>query len=309
LKDPTSSWNFVLPETNDIIRINNLRELYDTLSFGLPETYVIPNKFTYSFYITRDGVGLDQLFYGRSRNKFVERWKFPHRDTILNTFDYNKAKPYTEKNDGTGEYESLNESNIFKYGSISVGEMIYPTIYEDIAGSVDATDVFNSIVLMSTVQADISSSRVANYFTTTFTNQVTASCDFTSLNTWLNTKVDTTVKEKYLSHYCPMTYDNFAGPISGGPYFLPRGKAHQSQFSIIPTANSSSIRDRASLWPWCDLLQGKSTNKPTIGDATWYWDINGNIWTAETIAIETITPTFCTDQNINTDLLHRKLSP
>ena len=309
LKDPTSSWNFVLPETSDINRINHLRELYDTLSFGLPETYVIPNKFTYSFYITRDGAGLDQLFYGRSRNKFVERWKFPHRDTILNTFDYNKSKPYTEKNDGTGEFESLEDSSLFKYGSISVGEMVYPTIYEDIIGNVDASALFNSIVLMSTVQADISSSRVANYFTTTFTNQVTASCDFTSLNTWLNTKVDTSVKEKYLSHYCPMTYDNFSGPISGGPYFLPRGKAHQSQFSIIPTANSSSIRDRASLWPWCDLLQGKSTNKPTVGDATWYWDVNGNIWTAETIAIETITPTFCTDQNSNTDLLHRKLSP
>lgn len=105
-----------------------------------------------------------------------------------------------------------------------------------------------------------------------------------------------------------MTYDNFTGPTSGSQYFLPRGPLHQSQFSIIPSANSSSIRDRAALWPWCDLLAGNATNKPTLGLVTWNWDVNGNLWVAECTNIETITPVACFDPNKNNDPLHRKIT-
>jgi hypothetical protein len=312
IKDPTRYWHFELPNTTSLTKLDNLRELYDTLSFGLPQEYVKPAKFTYSFYITRDGVGLDQLFYGKKRNTFVERWKFPHREVINEVLLYNNSHPYIVSNDGSGMFTLLEESDVFKYGTISVGEFNYPKIQtvssntlED--SGVDASELFNSIVLMSKVQSDISSSRVVNYYTPT-SDSITASCNFDSLYTWLNTKVDTTLKEKFISNYYPMTYDNFNGPITGGKYFLPRGVLHQSQFSIIPSANSSSIRDRTSLWPWCDLLEGKSTNKPKVGAATWNWDIYGNIWTAEVLDIERVTPKFCYDQDYNNDILHRKHS-
>jgi len=309
IKDITSYWNFSLPQTNDINRLNNLRDFYDILSFGLPEDYIKPSKFTYSFYISRDGVGLDQFFYGSKRNTFVERWKFPHTDVILDTLNFNDSSPYITNNDGSGNFIPLSESNIFQYGSLSVGEIEYPEFSTSWDGSIDGSSILNAIITMSKVQADISSaSRVANYYNSG-TNTTSASCNFSSLGEWLNTSVDNTLPEKYSSHYYPMTYDSFNGPTSGGPYFLPRGTTHQSQFSIIPSSNSSSIRDRASLWPWCDLLAGKASNKPTLGASTWYWDVNGNIWTAEVISIDQITPTFCFDQTSNTDPLHRKLSP
>ena len=308
VKDITQYWNFERPEINDIAKIDRLREFYDILSFGLPQDYVKPSKFTYSFYITRDGVGLDQFFYGKKKNTFVERWKFPHTDVIINSLKFNDEYPHIILNDGTGQYAPLETSNIFKNGSLSIGEIKFPQIHIAIDDSLDATDLINSIIRMSVVQSDISSAKIANYYNGT-TNQVTASCNFESLKSWIQTPVDITLSDKHTSHYYPMTYDNFAGPISGGPYFLPRGINNQSQFSIIPTANSSAIRDRAGLWPWCDLLEGKATNKPKIGGATWYWDLEGNIWVAETVGIEKVTPQFCYDQTTNTDPLHRKLSP
>lgn len=307
IKNNEIYWNFELPQSNDITKLDNLREFFDTLSFGLPASYVKPSKFTYSFYITRDGVGLDQLFYGKKRNTFVERWKFPHTDIVLDALVFNNANPHIILNDGSGDYIPLADSNIFKYGSLSVGEIEYPKINIFPNGLVDSTGVYNSIILMSQVQSDITASRIANYYTSSML-PITASCNFESLRTWLSIKEEENIKDKFSSHYYPMTYDNFDGPISGGPYFLPRGVSHQSQFSIIPTANSSAIRDRSGLWPWCDLLEGKATNKPKIGGATWYWDINGNIWTAETINIETINPKFCYDQRTNTDPLHRKMA-
>jgi hypothetical protein len=308
IKDVTSYWNFELPSSSDVNRLNNLRNFYDTLSFGLPSDYVKPSKFTYSFYITRDAVGLDQLFYSKKRNTFVERWKFPHTDTILSALTFNDANPYIKDNDGSNGYIPLAESKLFEYGTLSIGEIEYPEFYTSLDGTLDGNDIFNAIFTMSKVQSDISASRVANYYNGN-TNLNSASCNFDSLKIWLNSSIDETLPEKYSSHYYPMTYDSFDGPISGGKYFLPRGPSHQSQFSIIPSSNSSAIRDRAALWPWCDLLAGKSTNKPKLGDATWYWDMDGNIWTAEVISIEVVTPAFCFDQNANIDPLHRKLSP
>lgn len=307
LRDSKLYWNFELPKSEDETRLANLREFYDLLSFGLPETYVRPTKFTYSFYVTRDGVGLDQLFYGAKKNIFVERWKFPHTDTVLDMFQFNKKDPHTILNDGSGTYAPLSGSNLFKYGTLSTTEFEYPKIYSAINGTVDGNQFADSMLYMSSVQADISSSRVANYFNAPTSGSANVKCDFTSLRTWFNTPVPTQVLDRYYTNYYPMSYDNFNGP-SGSSYFLPRGRTHQSQFSIIPSANSSAIRDRASLWPWCDLLEGKSTNKPTVGHATWYWDNNGNLWTAEVLNKEVITPKFCYDQRINVDPLHRKLS-
>lgn len=307
-KDPSLYWSFELPKTDNSTHLNNLRELYDTLSFGLPESYIKPAKFTYSFYITRDGVGLDQLFYGKNKSQFIERWKFPHRDTILDCLNFNDAKPFILSNDGNNEFTSLYDSNLFKYGTLCVGEFEYPKLRTSIQGTVDAGEYLDAIKYMSSVQADVSGSKIASYFSNGSISGM-ASPDFTSLHLWLEKPVVDGYADKQYTHYYPMSYDNFNGPITGGKYFLPRGKEHQSQFSIIPDANSSAIRDRATLWPWCDLLGGKSTNKPKVGTVTWYWDENGSIWTAEVLNRETITPNFCYDTRANNDPLHRRMSP
>ena len=300
--DTSTYWNFTLPESNNLIRINNLRHFYDILSFGLPADYIIPAKLTYSFYITRDGVGLDQLFYGRKKNTFIERWKFPHSDVIKNVCGVNNKSPYFVNNN---RYESLLDSSLFDYGTLSVGEILTNISYDN---KVSKQDIYDSIVRMSLVQADICSSKMANYYVSSVnTSGEVVSCNFTSLYNWIFTDPIEGVKEKYISNYYPMTYDNFSGNVSGS-YFLPRGKIHQSQFSIIPTANSSSIRDRAALWPWCDLLEGKSTNKPKLGSTTWNWDSQSNLWVAEVVSLENVVMKYCYDQNTNNDPLHRKLS-
>lgn len=307
------AWKFILPNDS----LNN--PYFDTLSFGLPAEYTKPANITYSFYITRDGVGLDQLFYGRSRNTFVERWKFPAVDAVVDALTYNDQNPYTVSNDGTGNYVPLIDNNLFEYGTISVGEFTFPEVDEDsLDGGITYVNPLNSIISsFSSAQANFSpavSSFTYALTGSTITHCATSGCqisgcNFNSLYDWLNSPIpERTELEKQVSHYYPMSYDNFTGPVSGGPYFLPRGPLHQSQFSIIPNANSSSIRDRAALWPWCDLLAGKATNKPTLGASTWNWDSNGNIWVAECVSIEKISPVACFDPDNNTDPLHRKVT-
>jgi hypothetical protein len=306
------AWDFRLPNAS----LDN--PYFDTLSFGLPAEYIKPSNMTYSFYISRDGVGLDQLFYGRKRNTFIERWKFPAVDAVIDALEYNSQNPYTVSNDGTGKYIPLIDYDLFKYGTLSVGEFTYPAVeVENLDNGVEYENPLNSILpTFSGAQANFGSA-VGSFSYSVSGSSITCApsgcaisgANFAGLYDWFNTPIpERTVAEKQISHYYPMTYDNFTGPTSGGQYFLPRGPLHQSQFSLIPAANSSSIRDRAALWPWCDLLAGKATNKPTLGSATWNWDNDGNIWVAECTNIETITPTACFDPEKNVDPLHRKIT-
>lgn len=306
------AWSFELPN----VSLDN--PYFDTLSFGLPAEYIKPAKMTYSFYISRDGVGLDQLFYGRNRDTFVERWKFPAVDAVIDALEYHNQNPYTVSHDGTGNYIPLKESDLFKYGTLCVGKFTYPEVLVDsLDGGVEYQNPINDVLVpFASAQADFSAATSVFTYGVTGTSVVctSAGCDisgadFTQLYEWMNLPVpERTTIEKQISNYYPMTYDNFTGPTSGGQYFLPRGPLHQSQFSLIPAADSSSIRDRAALWPWCDLLGGKATNKPTLGAATWNWDADGNIWTAECTNIETVSPKACFDPDKNNDPLHRKIT-
>lgn len=306
------AWDFKLP--NDSLD----NPYFDTLSFGLPAEYVQPARMTYSFYISRDGVGLDQLFYGRERDTFIERWRFPAVNAVIDALKYNNQNPYTISNDGTGNYIPLIENDLFKYGTLSVGKFTYPKVdVKSLDGGIKYKNPINNVLkTFVTSQANLGSALSVFSYGVTGSSVICTSggcsisgANFSGLYSWLNAPIPArTTLEKQISHYYPMTYDNFTGPTSGSKYFLPRGPLHQSQFSLIANANSSSIRDRAALWPWCDLLDGKSTNKPTLGKATWNWDSSGNIWVAECTNIEKVSPTACFDPNKNNDPLHRKIT-
>jgi hypothetical protein len=54
-------------------------------------------------------------------------------------------------------------------------------------------------------------------------------------------------------------------------------------FSSFGNFKTSCIRDKAGLWPWCDLLQGDPTNSCKSGDYTFKWDLNGTLYYAEVI--------------------------
>jgi hypothetical protein len=43
------------------------------------------------------------------------------------------------------------------------------------------------------------------------------------------------------------------------------------QVTVGNYVKSSTIRDKASLFPWCDLLKGDASNRASKGDVTWNW--------------------------------------
>lgn len=66
-------------------------------------------------------------------------------------------------------------------------------------------------------------------------------------------------------------------------YFDP-GRFIASRDDIV----GSCVRDRATLWPWGDLLGGDADNKATEGETTWTWGSDGSLYIAETVMAETV---------------------
>jgi hypothetical protein len=52
---------------------------------------------------------------------------------------------------------------------------------------------------------------------------------------------------------------------------------------------TSSIRDKAGLWPWVDLLNGDASNDCVVGNYTYRWGNDGSIYFAKVTANEVIT--------------------
>jgi hypothetical protein len=52
---------------------------------------------------------------------------------------------------------------------------------------------------------------------------------------------------------------------------------------------SSSIRDKAGLWPWVDLLGADASNDCVVGDYTYRWDLSGNLYFALVEEVNTLT--------------------
>jgi hypothetical protein len=78
-----------------------------------------------------------------------------------------------------------------------------------------------------------------------------------------------------------------------------------STLSTGPDITGSSIRDRAVMFPWGDLLDGDPDNHATQGDFTWTWGEEGDLYLAEVISAQTIS---ISGQDTLTDALERSVA-
>ena len=265
-----------------------------------------PSGITYSFYITRNCGGLDQFIWGRDKKTFVEKWKQPCVDEILNALDINSEY------DGVGPIGTMvgdssgNKSFIemrdyipFNWGTLSVGEFTYPVITKgQINSGVEnpLKSIFNGIY-------ERQSDDVSVFGVTSGQS----SAAWQDLYDYLDSPIPDDNAEA--TNYYPLTYDTF----QGNPAYLPqlpffKVDEEETNIRFLTDADSSSIRDRATLWPWCDLLDGDARNDAAAGDVTWQFTTDGHFWIAETISREWVTPQACQNPAANTDPLHRDIT-
>lgn len=319
--------NLGLSDTSDI---EIMKEPYGPLPSSIYQQVVSygthPRDFTYSFFVTRGGNGLDQLMWGYDRKTFIERWKFPAIDTVIlamsgNNAVYGEPIPMVKKNDGSGDYERFDQHEIFQDGTLSVGTFVYPVADPLLIGScydvyenplVDV--IFNEIIPM---QSDISRFDTTSDFVTCATSgdeevstTITMSGDLGRFRTWLNALPSNPATE-YATHYYPVSYDPYVGP-SGNEYFRFDAESDigisSGQIRYLADSESSSIRDRAALWPWCDLLEGDASNVGKPGQVTWQYDRDGNLWLAECVSRVLRGNLVCTNLSANGDPLNRYLT-
>lgn len=258
LQSDVENWMYV-PYTgvseNNIFKLNNFATSEDT-----------PEYMTYSFYMDRMCDGLDQFFYGQDNNQFVERWKFPHSSEVLNNLKVTAQidginKLVTKSN---GEYVDIQEYKPLVDGSLSVGKFVYPRITgSQIRNGIEnpLKDVIYQISENTCEGVDVN--------------------NFVELNSWLD---GNNISGSNVNCYYPLSYDPYAGNSELLPN-LPYFKETNTNFRFDSTKKSSSIRDRAALWPWCDLINGDSTSKPVQGNYTWHFTKDGKFWIAEVVKV------------------------
>lgn len=262
-----------------------------------------PSGITYSFYITRNCEGLQQFIWGSNKNTFVERWKYPVADEIIEAVGMNSefdgvTSIGTMVGDSSGNksFVELSDVEQFRYGTLSVGKFEFPEITtEQINASVEnpLKGVIRGI-----------EERQSDEFSVFGVATSASSAAWLDLYNYLDSSID----EDAIENYFPLSYDTY----QGNPYYLPTMpffKVDESDTNIrfLPDANSSSIRDRATLWPWCDLLDGDARNDAASGDVTWQFTTDSHFWLAETVSRIWVQPKACRNFSANTDPLHRDI--
>jgi hypothetical protein len=298
-------------DTNDWLYMPNVSggeynggDALDDLGFAT-STYA-PSGITYSFYITRNCGGLDQLIWGRDKKTFVEKWKYPCADEVINALDVNSdydgvgsIGTMTGDSSGNKTFTTIEDYSQFKWGTLSVGKFNYPVITKEQI-NVGVENPLKSIFKGITERQsdDVSVFGVSSS---------AASAAWEDFYSYMDAPIPDDNTEA--TNYFPLTYDTF----QGNPAYLPqlpffKVDEEETNVRFLPAANSSSIRDRATLWPWCDLLDGDARNEAGQGDVTWQFTVDGHFWIAETVAREWVTPKACKNVGANSDPLHRGIT-
>lgn len=216
----------------------------------------------YTFYVANNARNLAMLL-GKDDNDqpiFIERWNRP-RIFIEPPANVRYLKEKYIDDDGILRGTEVRFRDIYEYGTSCIGSF---DNYDK--------DKFDKVSLLEEL------SRIQ------FSNNTNDSIStFTGIDRWLN---DVNFSSKSLSnfkYYRPVMYDdyirdNFTGYFSSSDNHIRSGGSYRS----------SVIRDRALLFPWCDLLKGDASNKPVKGDSTWRWDTEGNFYYAFVEDVENV---------------------
>ena len=252
-----------------------------------------PTGITYSFYITKDCSGLEQLIYGRQKNKFVERWHYPFTNEVINAVKLNSyaegISGVTVESISVGVVTNIPFENydIFKNGTLSVAEFTNVIKSEDL------------IKIMKVITRNQSSGFIDTLPISGYSGSTWSISGYNEVKSYLDAGIVSYVSESNSTHYLPLTYDYYSGnpALSATPFFNPNPSYTQIRF--ISGGNTSSIRDRAALWPWCDLLEGDARNIAIPGKVTWQFTTDGRFWLAETVSRELITKADCVNDPLN----------
>jgi hypothetical protein len=145
-------------------------------------------------------------------------------------------------------------SQITLKGTFSVGQFVSPDYVVDFTGDSPLARILDECIRKQFYVADISS----GFY------------DFDHFQQWQQDPDD-------LRNYPIKSYDPFK------QWFNETGV-----LATIADISGSSVRDRAVMFPWGDLLDGNVDNHGVAGRFTWTWGEDGDIYLAETLSAETV---------------------
>ena len=219
------------------------------MSYGTPTSGSI-----YSFYIDEYKNGLIQAFYGNRKDSFLEKWNNPYKSRLAN------VNATILWNDTVTQVASLSGFS----GTTSVGQFIYPMLTQNIS-AYNLPEILKEIVDISFTKGtfDISGSNYVAFTDWFYNTQATSGYAIKSYDDNL----------KWFTENNYMSVAAISG-IGG---------------TLVSTISGSSVRDRAALFPWNELINGNVDNHATAGNKTWMWGETGSLYLAECVFADTVT--------------------
>lgn len=259
--------NFLMPKGTDVTSTTAVNT-YVAHSFS-PSAFghISGDNTLFSFYVdyeTDHINGLDQFVWENKVSSdelaFVEKWNMP-----------SKYVGYFTDPSLISNFNLLVNGNISGASSFAQRASVsYAKFINPLSSMMDIDPVTNDSLLDKFINMQFRTSDVeasANAFI----------YDLSYFNAWVTNTSG--------MNFHPVGYDGFT------KYFA---ENDGNKFTVSNYVRSSTVRDKAALFPWCDLLHGDATKKARAGDVTWNWiketeNVNGvstpvtNIIVAETV--------------------------
>jgi hypothetical protein len=198
----------------------------------------------FSFFIDYNGdetTGLDQFVLSESAENdelvFIEKWSMPdaHKEFFTETSVLSGWRLKLNN-----EYIKANEFPYRK--SLSYGKF---------------TNYLSDLIEKDNITLTSELEKFINVQFRTIDTELSANSLVYDISKFTNWVADTSGK-----NFHPIGYDSF------NIYFY---ENEGYKLTVSNYLKSSTVRDKASLFPWCDLLHGDSGYRARKGDATWNW--------------------------------------
>lgn len=236
--------NFLKPAGTDV---NQPAVVYEYIAHSFSPSAFGPisgDNTLLSFYVDYDTDhinGLDQFVWedkiSNNELAFVEKWSMPSKFTNY----------FTDSSILSGFSLLLNDeltpATAFPYRTtVSYAKFITPLSDMLAVDTVTNDTELDKFIAMQFRTSDVDAS--ANAFV----------YDLSYFTSWTNNTSG--------MNFHPVSYDGFS------TYFT---ENDGNKFTVSNFVKSSAVRDKATLFPWCDLLHGDATKRARKGDVTWNW--------------------------------------
>jgi hypothetical protein len=236
--------NFLTPAGTDVTKHD---VVYDYVAHGFtPDIFgpISGDNTLFSFFVDYDSdhmIGLDQFVLGSNANSneltFVEKWVMP-----------DKFKTYFSNGSIISGHNLLVTNKIIPATSFPYRKTTSYNKFVTPLNDMIATDpVTNTSQLHKFIDMQFRTAET-DYDTNVFVY------DLSGFTSWIGNTQGT--------NFHPVAYDGFK------QFFT---ENDGNKVTVSNFVRSSSIRDKATMFPWNDLLGGDATNRAKTGQVTWNW--------------------------------------